>query len=220
MEAKDTIPDIAPTKTAALDLRAAERAGIYRWLSGIFAREPTVDALRIYGSVDGRALLDELGDIPALAPAAEAMHALVSDSTDAGLKTTALDLSGEFARLFLGVGGRRSAPPYQSFYVGAEGRLMQHTVSTMQIELKQLGARLAEGFPDLPDHIAVQLAVMGELVQTAGPVKQADYLKHRLLNWTDEFRDRCAAACPSGFYAAAASALVDFVRTDAASLES
>ncbi|MCY6382798.1 TorD/DmsD family molecular chaperone [Hoeflea prorocentri] len=219
MQTENAAPDIVSTVgTTTLELSGAERAGIYRWLSGLFAQEPTFATLRVYKAADGMTLLDELSAIEALAPAAEAIRTRVSGAPHRDLKTISLDLSGEFARLFLGVGGRRSAPPYQSFYAGADGRLMQQTAGAMQDELQKIDARLTKSFAELPDHISVQLAVMSELALTASPAKQVDYLEHRLLDWIGAFRDRCHAAAPESFYTVAAGALVDFVRADAASL--
>lgn len=210
---------VEPTgKAVVLDLTAAERADVYRWFSGLFALEPTPETLSFYGSAEGEALLEGLGGVAELEPAVDAIRARISGATEPKLEAIALDLAAEFARLFLGAGGRRSAPPHQSFYASAEGRLMQHTAAQMQEELRLLDVRLADGFFDLPDHIAVQLAVMAELAQTAETAKQVDYLERRLLDWIGEFRDRCVAAAPSGFYAAATRALVAFIHADVARL--
>lgn len=206
---------VEPTgKAVVSDLTPAERADVYRWLSGLFAREPAPESLLFYRSAEGEALLEGLGGIEALEPVVLAIRARISRATEPDLAPIALEIAGEFARLFLGVGGRYSAPPYQSFYVNADGRLMQHTAAEMQEELRHLDVRLGDGFFDLPDHIAVQLAVMAELTQTADIAKQAEYLEHRLLGWIGKFRDRCVAANRAGFYAAAAGAVVDFVHAD------
>ena len=89
-------------------LSPGERAHVYRWLSGVFAREPSVETLEIYRTPDGRALLDGMESIAPLTPLVDAFRSRISTTGDAPLTTVALDLAGEYARLFLGVGGRRS----------------------------------------------------------------------------------------------------------------
>lgn len=207
-----------PKSVAVANLSKAERAGVYRWLSGLFAQEQTVDTLRHYRSGDGRALLEALRGIAPLAPAAATVQLRVADVSDADLPGRARDLAGAFARLFLGVGGRQSAPPYQSFYTSSHGRLMQEPAAMMQAELRRRDTRLAEDFPEPPDHISVQLSVLAELVETASAAVQAEFLDARLLGWIGAFRDRCVEGDSTGFYAAAARSLVDFTHEDAAAL--
>lgn len=201
------------------DPTAAERAIVYRWLAGLFAHEPTVATLRAYRSEDGDALLTALGEIDALTPIAEMIQGWLPNASPNDLRGIARDLSGEFSRFFLGVGGRRSAPPYQSFYDNPNGRLMQQSASAMQNELRQRAAQIAPTFPEPPDHIAVQLAVMAELVESADRAEQAAYLERHLLGWIGEFRDRCAALSRYGFYTHAAVAVVDFINRDIATLK-
>lgn len=203
---------------AVSELSAGERAMVYRWLAGLFAREQTVEGLRRYRSAEGRALLGALGEIAPLAPAAATVGQRVSEISEDELPKRALDLAGAYARLFLGVGGRRSAPPYQSFYTGPEGRVMQEPAALMQRELRQRNRRLAAEFPEPPDHLAVQLSVLAELVETAPAAEQAAFLDARLLDWIGAFAARCAAADGTGFYAAAARALADFASADRAAL--
>ena len=208
----------APTTLAVSELSAGERAAVYRWLAGLFAREQTVESLRHYRSAEGRALLGALGEIAPLAPAAESVARSTTDIPEADLPGRALDLAGDFARLFLGVGGRRTVPPYQSFYSSPEGRVMQAPAAAMQGALRQRNRRLAEAFPEPPDHLAVQLSMLAELVETAPAAEQAAFLDTRLLGWIGEFAARCAAADRTGFYAVAARALADFAVADRAAL--
>lgn len=208
----------APPVVAVSELSAGERAMVYRWLAGLFAREQTVENLRRYRSAEGRALLDALGEIAPLAPAAATVGQRVSEISEDDLPKCALDLAGAYARLFLGVGGRRSAPPYQSFYTSPEGRVMQAPAAAMQGELRQRNRRLADAFPELPDHLAVQLSVLAELVETAPAAEQAAFLDARLLGWIGAFAERCAIADRTGFYAAVARALADFASADRAAL--
>lgn len=200
-----------------------ERAWIYQWLSGLFARELTTEALAAYRGPEGSALLQRLSAEPSLASIAERLQGLAADpqSDDAAL----LLFAGSFARLFLGVGGRRSAPPYESAYTSARGLLYQEATAESDGALKDLGLHVRQGFSEPSDHIAVQLEIMVALVRRAdesedrgeaaiGAKRQLDFIQARLLPWIESFRDDCIAADLSGFYAGAASGLVAFIAAD------
>lgn len=211
--------DVFPPDDAPLpDPTRAERATVYRWLSGIFAREPSPDALRAYAGTAGDALLTALAEIHEVAPVAEMIQVWLPDASARDLKVISHDLAGEFAHLFLGVGGRRGAPPYQSAYAGSKARLMREQAGAMNDALRRCDARVAESFPEPSDHVSVQLALMADLAETADAEEQLGFLRRGLLDWTTEFRDRCAAVSRHGFYTCAASALVDFIAVDAARL--
>lgn len=206
----------APTsETGFFDMTAIERATAYQWLSGIFARELPVETLNAYRSEDGQALLEGLKEVPQLAPVVGEILVWVTDAPESDLSVVSMDIASDYARLFLGVAGRRSAPPYQSFYSNEQGRLMQQSASDMQNQMRKADVRLADDFSELPDHLAVQLAVMAQLVETASPKEQAEYLKSHLLDWVGEFAERCEATTPAGFYAVAAAAVFNFVQADA-----
>jgi TorA-specific chaperone len=208
----------APAPASPGALGAAERAAVYQWLAGLFAAEPTVDALMVYRTAEGAALLQDLREIEALAPVADEVADWIRHASVADLRVIARDLAGEFAFLFHGAGGRRSAPPCKSFYVSATGRMMQEPAADMAQRLRQLDLRRDGGFVEPPDHIAVQLAVMARLATTAPPAEQAAYLADQITDWLDAFAARCARGTPYGFFAVAAAATRDFARADARDL--
>ena len=201
-----------------------ERAQAYRWLSGIFAREISVEALMAYRAPGGIALLDGFGAHPSLAPLATTLRGFALDHENP--ETVAKDLAGAFARLFLGVGGRRSAPPYESAYTSERGLLFQEASGHSAAQLMNLGLQVSGSFSEPPDHLAVQLEIVAELARrreesdgTADAEKYADrqlaFLENRLLPWIRAFRDDCATFDRSGFYATAAGCLVAYVTADA-----
>ncbi len=209
--------DHAPGEPAD-QLSDAERAFIYRWFAALFAREPSVEMLSVYRSDEGRTLLDELGRREALAPIVEQIRDQIAPSEDLAAK--AMDLAGAFSRLFLGVAGRRSAPPYESAYVSDTGRLFQEPTARAAELLQDLDLRVPEGFPEPPDHLAVLLSIMAELAdrseaQGESISRQQSFLDERLMTWVGDFRDDCVKADRSGFYAAAAESLVAFLSEDA-----
>ncbi len=212
-----------PHAAGVAPLSHAERAFVYRWLAGIFAREPSLDALETYRSGEGAALLSQLGREPTLAALA---HDLVTRTAgEESLQPVVRELAGAFARLFLSVGGRRSAPPYESAYTNERGLLFQEAVDRVGESLSELGLTLPPGFPEPPDHIAVQLSVMAELANRCDGLaagdelealvqKQRSFLETRLMPWVPRFADDCIAFDRSGFYAAAAESLVAFLSSD------
>ena len=202
-----------------------ERAFVYRWLAGLFARELSLEALTTYRTQDGAALLRQLERLPALAGLVRELSSRTEG--EGSLGPVAGELAGAFARLFLSVGGRRSAPPYESAYTSERGLLFQEAVDHMGESLADLALGVPRDFPEPPDHIAVQLSVMAELAGRCEGLavgeeletlvrKQRSFLEARLIPWVPRFRDDCAAFDRSGFYATVAGALVEFVTSDAA----
>ncbi|WP_026379187.1 TorD/DmsD family molecular chaperone [Afifella pfennigii] len=215
----DLTPLAAPSPATASPATAgpaaagpAARAAAYRWLAGLFACEPSPEALCAYGSREGAELLAALGALPGLAPLAEALARLAS--ADREPVATARDLAGEFAHLFHGVGGRRSAPPCASFYLNASGRMMQAQAGAIEKELQRLGLTLAADLHEPPDHIAVALSVMAHLVETHGEDAQADFLARHIAPWIDAFAARCAQSPRAAFYATAAGGAAAFCTAD------
>ncbi len=208
---------------AESDLSDGERAIVYQWLAGLFAREMSLETLSAYRAAEGVALLKQFGAMAALAPLVEQFQGLVAS----GQRVSAgdADLAGAYARLFLGVGGRRSAPPYESAYTSERGLLFQEASAESQDLLDELGLHVDESFPEPADHIAVQLSVMAELARRAEAAagepartlwraRQRAFLEQRLLSWIEPFYESCDAADRSGFYATAARSLVDFLKAD------
>lgn len=201
-----------------------ERGCIYQWFAGLFARELSAEALRSYRDDAGQVLLGRLGSHSLLAPLAGTIGGLIADPK--AIEAKAMDLAGAFAWLFLGVGGRRSAPPYESYYTSKRGLLFQEASARTAVVLAELDLHVDTAFPEPPDHIAVQLSVMAALVQRGSQAAdaaqrqrcraaQTTFLENRLLPWVGAFRDDCKAADRSRFYATAAACLADFLVADA-----
>ena len=207
------------------DLDHAERCLIYRWLAGVFAREPTAEALAQYRTDEGRVLLASLARHAALAPLAGAIERRVEG--DEALDGIALDLAGAYAQLFHGVAGRRSVPPYESAYTSDRGLLFQEPTQAAEAVLAELDVGVDSGFREPADHIAVLLAIMAEMSaravaeqaeEPAWTDRQRAFLGTRLAPWTAAFRDDCATADRTGFYAAAAESVAGFVQSDLTAL--
>ena len=190
----------------------------YRWLGGLFARELTADTLRAYQLEEGEAFLAllEQGTDPAFGALVTDLRRylqpeLEADETFSG---HAMKLSGDFSRLFLGAGGRRSAPPYQSAYSGETTRLYGEPVAQMGAVLRSLTMALPEDFPEPTDHISVQFDVMAALLERRPVAEQLDFISNHLDCWLPAFADRCTSFDTYGFYALAARAATALVQAD------
>lgn len=207
-----------------------QRSLVYRWLSGLFARELEPETLEAYQTAEGAALLDALETEPALQPLAAALRGLAADPQ--GRATRLLDLRAAYARLFLGAGGVRSAPPYHSAYASEKGLLYQDQMVEMADLLAGLDMSVITDMKEPPDHIAIQLNVLAELADRSAhhagtgspPVRaqasrqQAAFIERHMLSWLPAFRDDCTAYDTSRFYALAASAATEYLKQDLARL--
>ena len=208
-------------------LTALERAAVYDWLAGIFARELSPQAIETYRSSDGRAFLNQMASHPPLVPLTDHIHRLTAGRESPA--SLSMELSARFASLFLGAGGKRSVPPYESVYSNESNLLYQKQTAQTQAALSAFGLSVSDLFPEPPDHISVQLAFMAHLARRAEQATSARHLQEeneiqrvflatRLLSWIEKFLDHCVNADPDGFYTTAAVSMVTFVKDDATHL--
>ncbi|SNY93258.1 TorA specific chaperone [Cohaesibacter sp. ES.047] len=214
---QDMVETHSPAEESAGNNEEADtrRAVIYRWLGSLFARELSPDMLAAYDTEEGQAFLDLLMETD------ETLFAELRRFVDPNeASAQAIDaLGGDFSRLFLGAGGRHSAPPYQSAYEGEHGRLYGDATGRMTVVLRDLGMQLPDDFPEPADHISIQLDVMALLAQTASQEQQIAFIDTHLIPWLPAFAERCKAFDHNGFYAAASAALVAMIEIDRDRLE-
>lgn len=121
-----------------------------------------------------------------------------------------------FCQLFLGLGGPRSAPPYESAYFG-EGRLFQEPAGEMQRLLRQQNMQAVTGFSEAPDHLAIELSLLEESMRLAAlteddvDIDLVAALRIRLQRWLPLFEKACSSFDRTGFYALAARILARLV---------
>lgn len=193
------------------ELGVAVRAQAYRWLAGIFAREPEPAALRRLAGAEGRDFLALLGSDPALAEGTAAMARVLAERPPA--QDDALDLAAAYARLFLGAGGRQAVPPYESYY--ASGRLCHEATGAMEALLATADLAVTD-FAEPPDHAAVELEFMAQLLELgrAAPLAPARFLDTHLAAWLPTFCRDVAQHDRSGYYAAAAGILAGMLESE------
>ncbi len=207
-----------------------ERGHLYRWLSRVFLRELSADDIGGYSRGSGRLLLQGLAEDERMGAGATMMLRQFDGGADGDDQSRAL--AGFYGRLFHGVGGRRSVPPYQSVYESEERATHGEAWRRMRAVLADLGLAAPEGSREPEDHVAIQLAVMAHLCDLAGDAaeggdtgalgqalgRRRDFLTSHLLAWVPTFCADCQASDGDGFYAGAASVLAALLEEERAAL--
>lgn len=195
------------------DLSDAERIAAYGMLSDLFARELTAERIvSLNAAAKGPAA--QLASRPEFAGIFARLEEFSKDP-----EAAVRELSGVFAFLFLGVGGRRGAPPYESVYSDDKGRTNQAAAGVMTALLAALDLKVLHNFPEPADHVAVELAVASALANSGTVEEQVAFLKSRLNSWLGDFAFACVRGDRSQFYAQVALAAKDFTATDLSRLE-
>jgi TorA specific chaperone len=152
--------------------------------------------------------LDALHHTPwAQQPMEQVMRVIIGgDDADA----IASLLNRDFGALFLGIHGphrvvascRSDYPPNDTAAaVATDALLLDH------------GLAVAEGFVEPADHVAIELAAMAWLLDRDA-IEALEFLDTHLLNWLPAFAAQCTAADTTGCYAAIATMLLRFLRTE------
>jgi TorA specific chaperone len=186
---------------------ADRRAWLYDWLGGIFAQPLTEARIAAHLTGPGAAFLADLEHDPVVGSEVSTMlRALRSETCERALGTV-------FSLLFLGVGGPAQVPPYESAFTDPNGRLFQQATARMEDALRRLDLSVDPACVEPPDHLAIELMVMVQLVLRGEIAAQAKFLEQHL-SWVPTFADLCGERDPSGFYAAAARALAGFLEEE------
>lgn len=179
---------------AALDVTALP---LCQFLARLFIAPPDAALLQSCSDGPGAGLLADCAADPAFAPGAARLAAALRTAD-------AASLNHAWTLLFSGVGGPSTVPPYASAYT--EGHLYGAAATRMQAILARLDMAVAADCRELPDHIAIQLTVLAELLWREPP-DAAEAFRRAELTWVSGFCRDCAAADPTGVYAAAATLL-------------
>jgi TorA-specific chaperone len=182
----------------------AELAGVF----GAPLEEADVVALVAAGRFE---MLSVLADDPRHAVDLRgAMAALIA----AGMPAAATSrLNAVYCRLFLGLAGDPATLPYESAHRG-DGRLFQAPAGEIADLLAERGLGAAIGVSEPADHLAIELALLEQLIRLESSVVGVDEhdtiaaLIARLAAWTPDFAEAVARADTTGFYAALARVLV------------
>jgi TorA-specific chaperone len=180
-----------------------------RLLAGLFAAPLGEAAVESYRAGEGSACLRELRQVPALRPGIERMRRVLR-LLPAGPAGSA-ELARAYTLLFSGVGGPETVPPYESAFTEGSGRLFGAAEGRMRALLAKLDLHVAAAGNEPADHVAIELAVLVELLARAPQDEQRAFLD-RLNAWIPAFCEACGTLDRSGFYAGAAMVLAAFLR--------
>ncbi len=162
----------------------------------------------------------------------DALHTDRESDEHDGVAPSSVDLQSlerEYNRLFVGP-GHVPCPPYESVYVGdgrggEKGLVLGPPSKDVMAAYREAGLGLAEGFTDLPDHVAVELEFMKYLCgkESGAPEKsgatwrgrEAAFIREHLETWTSSFADAVKKSTANQFYGAAAELLKEFVAGEA-----
>jgi DMSO reductase family type II enzyme chaperone len=145
----------------------------------------------------------------------------------AGLEQCA-SLDSDFARLF-NPSVDANCPPYETEYTGAHVFMQAQQLADVAGFYGAFGLRVASGFHDRPDHIAVELEFMHVLALkearalAQGNEDKADicrdaqmkFLRDHLGRWLAAYSQRLSARTREGFYTALAGVASAFIDRDA-----
>ncbi len=200
--------------TETTETEAAQRAGLYALLAGVFRRP-----------LDG-VQLARLRD-PVL------LEALVDAGIDPGedftkeTDTALLDrLAIDYTQLFHTAADR--VIPYEGVQTGLSDQLMGAAAQSVRAFMAQAGYAVHPQSGELPDHIWVELAFMGELTHReaqalcAGDKETADlalalqrrFLEQHLGRWASSFAQQVQAAAATPFYRDMAVLLDGFIASE------
>ena len=131
------------------------------------------------------------------------------------------EIAVNYARLFVGPFSL-GAPPYGSFYLEPEKKVMGDSTLAVQEFYRQAGLSLDEDFPELPDHMAVELEFLSFLLQGASEGdevalwvdRRREFLRRFVAGWHGQFCAAIREATDDPFYRAYADCLQAVIRRD------
>jgi TorA maturation chaperone TorD len=197
-------------------ITAAERGHVYDLLSTVFRRP--LDARRL-----------ERLRAPEMLAAMSAASIDPGDDFVGGDSKTVLDrLAIDYTQLFHGPMDRIA--PYESIQLGNGDELMGAPAGEVCRFMAEVGFAVAPETGELPDHISVELAFMGELAHREAAAFATDdhetaelaaslqsrFLAAHLGRWTEHFARKVMDRAATRFYAAVAELLAGFIAEERA----
>lgn len=197
---KQSFPDHFPTA------EIADAVGLFATLFGAPLEEPDIDAIRL---LEDRGAQGPMARIEIIRSGVGELAGIVRGL--GGTADAVTQLNRDYCFLFLGTGGEGAAP-YESAYHGS-GRLFQEPVGEMEALLERCGQKLADGFSEPADHLAIELSLLQETLcraASSGSPEDAALAREvwaRLRRWVPHFEAACRQHDTTGFYANTAALL-------------
>ncbi|MCI5162896.1 MAG: molybdopterin oxidoreductase, partial [Candidatus Electrothrix sp. AX5] len=126
------------------------------------------------------------------------------------------ELRYAYAELFLNA-GKNPVFPYASCHITGEPLVMQKPVFEVRQVYRDSGVHKNPAYPDLDDHIAVELEFMAYLADQQGTEKQQRSFLEQHLGWADAFCAMLRSAAQTTFYQGLADltqAVLEAVQTE------
>jgi len=208
---------------------AGARANIYQFLYNLFAEPPSEELMAQLRDEEFLAHVREV-----FGSSDKALAAYVEElPSDESPVIEALRL--EFDALFR-VPGPAYATPYESVYCDGAGQskgpVWGPSTGAVKRFYEQMGAGLAQDYPELPDYIGAELDFMRFLCTQEGAAwaegdaesaaryldAQNQFLREHLGRWVEPLTEVIKANAQTGFYRGLAEMTCDFVIQDAVAL--
>ena len=200
---------------------ATARSNLYGLLASVYWAEPTLALLKEIKSPAFKKALKEAG------------AGLDMDFGDQPDDDQLEALAIEYARLFIGPGGHIA--PYAAIYLGGEGAsLWGPETAWVKGFIENAGFDYKPDYHDLPDHIAVELEFMQEIIARearalekgdaaeAGDLQriEEEFLTRHLVKWVPEFCRKIEGEAELPFYKKIAILTRDFLVSEIDELQS
>ena len=175
------------------------RAKRYQFLSTLFRDEISLDLIKAMQQEDFLKPFNEAvqgcGYVD-LISGAEVMTKYLQSKDP---QTAYEELRFDYAELFLNA-GPNPAFPYESVHVSGEPVVMQQPVFELREFFRQAGLHPSPDFPDLEEHIAVQMEFLRHLLEKGDITEYENFFKTKYSKWVVPFCDQLAAASSTDFY--------------------
>ena len=196
------------------------RAGICRFASLLYRDEMSLPLLEKLSESQVALQISRLGNNEAAAKLHAALARMSGWIQSAPVDELFRELRHDYAQLFLNA-GQNPTFPYASCYASGkvEPLLMQEPLFRARKAYHASGLHKNPAWPDLDDHIAVELEFIAYLARQAGTEKQqAEFLDNHLLPWAEPFCTQLADSATTDFYKGLAELTMAALTADEAAL--
>ncbi|WP_446011174.1 molybdopterin-dependent oxidoreductase [Candidatus Electrothrix sp.] len=173
-------------------------AKVYRFLSFLYQDEIP---LAFIEKMRGTSFLDNLNKPACTSPSSlcSALFRLITVVQETSPQELYDQLRYEYAELFLNA-GKNPVYPYASCHITGEPLVMQKPVFQVRQVYRDNGVHKNPAYPDLDDHIAVELEFMAYLTEQQGREEEQHTFLLQHLGWVDAFCDMLNSAAQTQFY--------------------
>jgi TorA maturation chaperone TorD len=216
------------TFTHSVDI-SSFRSTFYLFFSSVFATEATLKTLDNVDQI--LALLKQVPELidPQINPdLAAGYHGLIAFKENVSTKDKLLQtLARHYAKLFLGVGGKKTIFLCESSYFGDSNSLFQAPYFSVKELYNSINLQKKADFKEPDDHLALELTFMAKVSGTTKATEtianddiyclnhQKNFIDEHLRRWVPKLTNQLNEIAPESFYTACALMLNGFLQIDA-----